>query len=290
MDFLTTLYVHVLLCAPVAERPEGVPNFRDLTGIEVHAIGVYEPASRSIANREVRDWKKLIQMLLKPSTPAKRVWELLDKSAQDACKDGDVDKAAFNARTSELQGRVLSGLRRVIESPDFYSEDVFREARLSNELVDLVKLAKKRTLIQTLRLNRGLLSVALPEVFDDLPASYHGTTVKVDGGKKIILVLSSYVACRWSIEIGKGSEVAGVILGGYHTQEVEGVKSPVIYRAHDGPDGKWTKFQSVNAYSETHESYKAFMNLIKDLTGKAPVSFQGSYSAPKDGFSIPAKK
>ncbi len=141
---------------------------------EIHAIGVYEPPSRGIKRGDVLDWKILIDTLRTGKGAARRIYELLPEREQKALRDEaivslvvakDEPKGAPKPEPREVgsfKSLLAGGLKLVVDNPEFYDEKAFKDTPLERAQKDAIALGKKRSLVETLRLNRHLLSAALP--------------------------------------------------------------------------------------------------------------------------------
>ena len=190
-----------------------------------------------------------------------------------------------------LSGFVSREVGKFLYRSDLYNAEAFKDVPLDKELKQLLARGEKRTHLQTLRMNRALLAAAFPKVVRLMPEDYHSARVLVKAGKPVILALASHDACEWRVEVEKGAEVVGVILGGSDPQEVVGVNCPVVYRAWIWPDGaKRSSTHDPEAiepcHDWTHTSYPKFAAGLKKLTDKPLDTFQGKYTAQKEGFVV----
>jgi hypothetical protein len=144
----------------------------------------------------------------------------------------------------------------MISKPKFDDAKAFADVKLPKAVKELVELGDKRTLFQTQRLNRELLDVLFPDCIAATPRDFQTTSVTVRAGKPVVLVLTSYQQCRWSVTVERGAKVAAVFLFGNSAQELEGTEAPVDYGAWELPNGK--EFGSENLWfgTEAAPQYK----------------------------------
>ncbi len=285
-----------------AEEPRNVPKQeadpvevvrKFAARAEVHGVGISQPNAHGFGHKDVTNWPGFVGLLRKGEGPAGRIWQLLPKKRQEALLD-DALVSQLGPRESPvaavrgLKGDTAYELREMIGRPDFYTEKAFKDVPLDKKLQALVALGEKRTRLQTLRLNRGLLASAFPGHIAPLPDDYHAVRIRVKAGKPVILVLTASVACEWRVEVEEGGEVVGVILGGGNSQEVTGLRSPVVDRASSGPDGKRRTGDVIWSCNDRDD--KSFAQLeggVKKLTDKSFTEFQGwRNELPKEGFVV----
>lgn len=266
---------------------------------EVHGIGVNEPRHNRL--EDLRDWPNFVKLVRTKNGPAGRVWELLPAHAQKRLSDdklverlNDAPKARdIDGALGAMKGGIASDLRKMIDNPDFYTEGAFKGMQLPKELKDAIALGRKRTALQTARLNWALLDVAFPNCLPELPDRFRTVRVQVVAGADVVLVLSSCERCRWEITLREGAKVTGILLCGYHALEVSGVDVPVVYRAYYGPDGVslahphgyfYAPPKSGNRkFNEDEEEHsKKFLAGVKENTGKELTSFQSEYRPGPD--------
>jgi hypothetical protein len=252
--------------------------------VEVHGVGVSEPAARGIGVSDVTDWPALVRAIRDRRGPGGRIWELLSKETRDLLtNDKVVDRLGDPnppVEVATLRFLVAMDLTKILDRTDFYTEEAFRAVFLNKDLKAAIALGPKRTPHQTACLNRALLAAAFPDVVTPIPPRFQTVRVQVVAGKDVVLVLSSYNACRWEVEVRPGGKVAGVVLCGYHTQEVTGVDAPVVYRAYYRPDGKPLREGDKYFYGfdVKDPSFKDFAAAVKELTGREFTTFQGEYT------------
>lgn len=255
---------------------------------QVHAVGVLAPEHNRLG--ELTDWPKLAETLRTKQGPAGRLWELLSKDAQKWLADDEAQKllSPGNAaqmfgdpnaeRASRFKGSVAGSLRKLIDDPDVYSEMAFKGITLTKEVNDFLVLGRKRTALQTARLNWALLETALPGCIPKLPARFRTIRVQVVEGADVVLVLACHTACRWEVTLREGAKVTGVILCGSGPQEVVGVNAPVVYRAYYAPNGLDLAHPDDFFPAPSRKDSKEYEQLaadVKKLTGKELSSFQG---------------
>ncbi len=254
---------------------------------EIHGVGLSEPLYHRL--EDVNDWPKLITAVRTKKGAGGRVWDLLSKETQQhVADDKNVEKLSHPdptvSRSSPIKGPVAADLRKMINNPDFYTEEAFKTVQLTKEMKEAIALGKKRTALQTAKLNWALLDKAFPDCFPEIPERFRTVRVQVVAGKNVILVLSCYNPCRWEITLREGAKVTGVVLCGYHAQELTGVDAPTVYRCYYGPDGVTVLHPKdyFYSYDETKDTFKDFVKSVKAITGKEFTSFQGKHS-PKPG-------
>jgi hypothetical protein len=188
-------------------------------------------------------------------------------------------------------GAVSVKIGQLLLRPDLYEAEAFKGVKLDKELKRLLALGDERTILQTIRMNRALLAAAFPKVVRPMPEDYHVARVVVKAGKPVILALASHEHCEWRVEVEKGADVVGVILGGGEPQEVSGIKCPVVYRVWTWPDGtsRSSRYdpQSISTcWDWLDKSYTQFQSGVKGVAGKSLSTFQGKNTAPKEGFAV----
>jgi hypothetical protein len=250
---------------------------------EVHGIGLGQPMHHRL--EDLKDWPGFVATLREQREkkgPAGRVWEFLSKETQKKVLD-DKNVALLNdpnpstSVQSTIKASVASDLRKMIDNPDFYTAEAFKDIPLAKEFKDLVALGKKRTVFQTTALNWTLLRKAFPDNVPEIPERFRTVRVQVLSGKDVVLVLSCYRECRWEVTLREGAKVTGIVLCGYHSQEVVGVNAPMIYRCYYGPDGVTVpnKEDYFYGYDEKAFAFKKFLASVKGITGKDFTKFTG---------------
>jgi hypothetical protein len=264
-------------------------------GAEVHAVGISRPANAGFGAESVKSWTQFVELLRQKEGPAERIWNTLPKKTQEfASNENLVGKLDIPSEVSgdvlRLKSAVGATVGGILAKPDLYDEKAFKNVPLDKNLKDMLALGKKRTLIQTLRMNRELLTAAFPNVVNPVPANYLIAPVYVKAGKPVILVLSSYRVCQWQVEVEKGGSVVGVIVCGHGPQEVAGIKAPLLYRSGLGPNGedRWGQKEDViwGAYDRAQELFPQHEAGVKKITGKTFTTFQGQSATPKEGFVV----
>ncbi|HZN91913.1 MAG TPA: hypothetical protein VFB81_04390, partial [Myxococcales bacterium] len=92
-------------------------------------------------------------------------------------------------------------------------------------------------------------------------------------GVPVLLVLSAYEAVRWRIRLSPGTKVVGAVLGGYHAPDgLEGLEpgTPVVTRVHDYGE------RPLFDYPGRTDPGPGVKELVRELTGRDPASFQGA--------------
>lgn len=204
---------------------------------------------------------------------------------------------------------------QLVNDDNFYTEEAFQGVKLDDGLKALVALGTKRTTRQTALMNWELLRATFPNTISD-PHPFRTIQVQVRAGTDVVLVLSCYNNCLWKVDILPGGKVVGVVLCGYHGQEIEihdnPLKAPVVYRARYRPDGTdrhgegdYFRADGRNAKQRgagndfqpqaekvSEKGGEKFVTELKKITGKDFVSFQfNPEPGPKDGpFAVPPKE
>lgn len=184
--------------------------------------------------------------------------------------------------------RLARTLGQAIRYGVLYDKEAFAKVELTKSLKVLVALGDKRTVFQTERMNRELLSLVFAGYIAEPPADFHTVHVTVKAGKPVVLVFSSAVQTRWVVNVEKGATVAGVIQYGNAAQELTGTDAPLVYRAGIRPDGTKGPVNGFNAYKqdENESSYKRIKAEVQELTNKGFTSFQGQTQADKEPFVV----
>ena len=107
-------------------------------------------------------------------------------------------------------------------------------------------------------------------------------SVKVDRpGKLVTLVLSSYEPVTWDVSVAPNSQVAQVVLGGYHRQAVKGLPDGVqIVEAFYKGGDRTKRFH--HSYSIDSAYFRPMVRALHRLTGLQISSFQGTYASDPD--------
>jgi hypothetical protein len=184
--------------------------------------------------------------------------------------------------------RLSVDLSQAIQDKVFYDKDVFAKVELTKSLKELVALGDKRTVFQTERMNREILSLLFSDFLAETPTDYHTVHVTVKAGKPVVLVFSAYHQTRWNVTVEKGATVAGVVLFGNFAQELTGTDAPVSYRAGILPNGKRGPTAGFSASKEEKDepSYRRMKAEVKEITGKEFTSFQGKYQSSVEPFVV----
>src|SRR4051812_40981183 len=103
-------------------------------------------------------------------------------------------------------------------------------------------------------------------------------TVHVARGRRQVLVLSSYEATRWKLDLAPGARVTAVVLNGYYHHELDAphdirvidVSGPLKYLAASGNPGTG---------SGTGDNGAALVAAIEGYLGASVASYHGCYSA-----------
>lgn len=109
-------------------------------------------------------------------------------------------------------------------------------------------------------------------------------TVKVqDSGKPITLILASYSAVDWKIEVDRGAQIAKVIVAGRDVQNssVTGVATPLIFQQYSAAGYVWESEAQMAGIND----FALMINEFRQQLGKIETSFQGS-SASRN-YTVP---
>ena len=270
------------------------PKFDNLPAdAEVHVVAVSEAHAAGISRKEITDVQGLVKALRAKDGPGAHIRKLLSKDADELLTDAvemgrfgkDANPVIGKARVAQRLSNILEG---AIQERVFYDKDAFAKVELTKGLKEFVALGDKRTVFQTERMNRELLSLVFADFLAETPVDYHTVHVAVQPGKPVVLVTSASTQTRWVVKVEKGATVAGVIQFGNTAQELVGTDAPVIYRAGILPNGKKGPVQGFNAYKQDDKepSYKRIKGEVKEYTGKDFTSFQGQYQSGKEPFVV----
>lgn len=112
--------------------------------------------------------------------------------------------------------------------------------------------------------------------------------VEVDRpGVPILLVLSAYESVRWRIRLSPGTRVVGAVVGGYHAPDgIDGLAAdtPVLTRVADYGE------KVLYDYPGRTDQGPGVAELVRELTGRAPVSFQGAEKGERYRIGPPAAR
>ncbi len=100
-------------------------------------------------------------------------------------------------------------------------------------------------------------------------------------GKPLILAFSAYEKTKWIVKTKGGVLIEKVILGGYHSQSVEGITHDVPIEVYTYDSSHCEKCYQGRGY---FYSYKVVPEQLKDITGLSACSWQGRYRGEE--FSI----
>jgi hypothetical protein len=317
---LTVLAFGVFLCPgapPVvpAEAETEAALLKAAKTAELHGVAVSQPAVNGFdSDKGVKEWPKLIEKLRDSKDKSVvRVREYIPKRVLEfAAKDG-VMEALARAQPGQydpmevpfVRGDFYDGYRKLLNDRDFYSEEAFKEVKLDDEAKRLIALGKKRTVHEVALLHWRIMQAIFPDSIPNVPLGFRTIRVQVRDEKDVVLVLSCHTRCRWEVDVKPGAKVTGVILCGYHAQEVElyenPVKAPVVYRAGYAQDGTCQldtakNFDGYTVYSsrpepEASKPRRQFEAGVKELTGKGEfVSMQRESNPKSEPYIIPPKK
>jgi hypothetical protein len=116
-------------------------------------------------------------------------------------------------------------------------------------------------------------------------------TVAVDvqrSGPPIVLVLMAYESVIWKLSVASGVNIVKIIVAGYSGQDIQGAPAdvPVEVRSHESSPCINCERQPgyFYGYEPSTREYTNALAQLRDITGLAPSSFQGSYQASR--FSV----
>src|SRR4051812_19676866 len=135
-----------------------------------------EEATVGLRERDVEAWPLLVEKLRDASkslvtTPAKRVWSLLDEEGKKAVREFKTlppQPSLREAREMQRSGRTLfKSLDKAVRRDDFYDAEAWKGAPLSRELKELQKTPYEKLSRQDrLRANRLLTEAAFPDLIN----------------------------------------------------------------------------------------------------------------------------
>lgn len=100
-------------------------------------------------------------------------------------------------------------------------------------------------------------------------------------GKPIILAFTAYNRTTWIVKAEKGVVINKVILGGYHTQSVQGVADDTLIEVYTHDSSPCPKCYQGKGY---FYSYKSVPAQLEKVAGTSASSWQGKYKGLE--FSI----
>ncbi len=258
---------------------------------EVHYVAVYEPLFSGVSPKEITDGQGLVKALRVKDGPAAHIRKLLPEDAGAVLTDEvEMGRVGDDTRPSFVKAKVahrLSGaFSTAIREKMFYDKEAFAKVELTKSLKGLVALGDKRTVFQTERMNRELLSLVFPNGLSETPTDFHTVHITVKPGKPVVLALSANIQTRWQVTIEKGGNVVGVALFGNYAKEVVGTEAPVSYAAGILPNGKRAPQAGFNVYKEDAPEFKRRKAELLEMTGKDFTSFQGQYQSGKEPFVV----
>lgn len=114
--------------------------------------------------------------------------------------------------------------------------------------------------------------------------------VNITDTAPIVLVLSAYDSVNWNINAASTTNIQRVILGGYHSQTIQGLSSniPVDAYTHSISACRYciSHANSFYVYKNNGTEFENKLNQITSIAGLSATSFQGAYKAK--AFSISA--
>jgi|GEM_PF-5757297 len=262
-----------------------------LKDFRVHGVGVSQPDASGFNHTDILDWRLLSQALLAPSTAAEHVIAQFPAPLRAKLADAELMRFLHSkAGSDDLPGfqlEILVALRKIVGQSDFYNEKSLRDVEFSEEMKSIVKIdPSNRTRLQSIALNRQLLTCVFPKCLKEMKKDYHSVPVSVRAGRDVVLVLSSNKACRWQINLDPGASVKAVVLCGFDAQEIDGVDCPVIYRALRLKDGSVSKAEYFYAHAETEPTFEKMKAGVKKITGREFDTFEGRSQPDKKPFVV----
>jgi hypothetical protein len=276
----------LLICiATSAAHADDVPK-----DAEVHYVAVSEPRFPGFTEAEITDWQGLVKALRVKDGPAAHIRKLLPKTSDEVLTD-EVEKGKFRDFNPAVVGGVVKirfviDFQATIRKTVLYDPKVFADVELPKHVKELIDLGEKRTVFQTSRLNREILSLVFPKCIAPIPDDFQTVHVTVKAGKPVILVLSASQQTHWKVKLEKGGTLTRIILLGSYAKEVSGTHAPIDYMAGLLPNGKRTGFETFNAMKMETVEYERLVKLVKEQTGKELTSFQAHYQSEKEPFVV----
>lgn len=268
---------------------------------EVHAIGVSTPAP-AFAVEEVSDWRGLAVQIREARDknipgPAQRIADRMFPQARDVLNNPD--RAAhipdYGAGDTSDESLLISQERRsvrksfmaLLDDRDFYDAKAFKGVALNKQITDLIDQGKKRSLLDTQLLNRLLLRAAFPNQMRAKPVDPTAVEVEVTGKGQVVLILTSYNPCRWTVRVDKDVTLVRVIRSSFHPSQVEGVSCPITIVGRLAESGE--RYSGARYAHETGTpEYDAFEKQMSELTGRKLTSFQGDSDYPGKPYVVKA--
>lgn len=109
-------------------------------------------------------------------------------------------------------------------------------------------------------------------------------------GIPIVLVVSAYEPVRWKITNTGSAKLVKVLIGGYHTQDIQGVPGgiPVEAFTHETPLCSTCTRNSgyFYAYSRNTPEFEKAAKIVRENTGLQAISFQGAYKANRFNVNV----
>ena len=113
-------------------------------------------------------------------------------------------------------------------------------------------------------------------------------------GKPMVVVLNAYNATSWNLDVADGADVRGVILAGYFDQRFSHMSPgdvPLIQKTYFPVWKGMTEQQCRRRHAQCFyvwspllEDFSKMTTLIKEMTGRAPATYQGTYTG--DSFIV----
>jgi hypothetical protein len=279
------LFILCCFSALAGQAAEDVPK-----DTEVHYLAVYEPRFPGLTRDEITDWQGLVKALRVKDGPAAYIRKQLPKTSDEVLTE-EVENGKIGKKHPEIVAQFVKhnlavDFQKSMRTKLFYDPEVFGKLELPKHVKDLVDLGEKRTVFQTSRLNRELISLIFPKCIAPTPDDFQTVHVTVKAGKPIILVLSASQQTHWKVKVEKGATITRIILLGSYAKEVSGTDAPIDYMAGLLPNGKRTGFETFNAMKIDTTEYERLTKLVKEQTGKALSSFQAYNHSEKEPFVI----
>jgi hypothetical protein len=108
--------------------------------------------------------------------------------------------------------------------------------------------------------------------------------VRVHKPGKVVLVLDTYEPAIWRVSFGANTDVVGVLLGGYHKSEVEGIHpdTPVVRTSYEGsprppPGSVCAQLLSATSAYQGGPDVVLLDRQVRAFTGRPLEGVRGAY-------------
>jgi hypothetical protein len=108
------------------------------------------------------------------------------------------------------------------------------------------------------------------------PGQAGSVNVRIKPSRKpMVVALTAYDTIHWKVALEPDANVAAVLLSGYHSHSIEGVRAdiPLIKMSYD--DGSSNYFYG---YDKQDRDFREMLDRARRVTGLEVLTFQGSYS------------